>query len=177
MRPHLRIVAIAAVIVVPAILAYGAARHVPPSTAALRSSKLTAHAKPAVAKVDGWKIGDGPDPFALPRRRTDGEPRPLPLRKKYRLDSGFVGTNHVSMSIIDNLHPPLASEVDDSIDRMAGFLSGNGIYAVLQTPSQTLVVNPGDRVDDGRVVTQIRPMSMKLRDDSTVYNVGMRSAL
>lgn len=170
--------AIATVIIVPALCAVGAAvghSGGPPSHAVHKQASAVPTLK-KVASSTSWHIDTGPDPFALPRRPKSDPPTTIPLRKTYNVGTTFLG--HTAKHTTDQpWRPPHMTEATDNVDRMAGFLSGNGVYAVLETPDRSMVVNPGDRLDDGRVVNDIRPTSMHLGDDKTNYLVTMRSSL
>ena len=139
---------------------------------------LGAPPAPKVANASPWNVDIGPDPFLLPRRPKSDPPIQIPLRKVFHVDTPFVGHTRVGDGSTGKpTQPPVIPDTVDTVDRMAGFLSGNGVYAVLETPSQTMVVNPGDRVDDNRVVTDIRPTSMHLRSDNGSSLVTLRSSL
>ena len=131
-----------------------------------------------VASASRWNVHLGPDPFVLPRRPSSDPPQKAHLRRVFHLDTPFIGHARLGESLTGRPPmPPIVPETTDTMDRMAGYLSGNGVYAVLETPDRTMVVNPGDRVDDNRIVTEIRPTSMRLRSDNANSLVTLRSSL
>jgi hypothetical protein len=111
-----------------------------------------------VARAEGSNIDIGPDPFALPWRKAQ-EPARTPFRKAFHIDTPFLG--HVApvyepLTLLKT-KPPI--DTPDPSIRMAGFLIGNAI-----------VVNPGDHIDDDRLVTEIRPNETRLRGESDSTN-------
>jgi hypothetical protein len=117
----------------------------------------------------------GPDPFALPARRIVERPR-LALRKLLHADVGFLGHRRTTIRTGGDQQPP--QQPAEPQLRMAGFLIGNGIYAVIDTGDHAIVVNPGDRIDDGRVVDEIRPNETRLRNaNGDVSAVTLRQML
>jgi len=180
MRPDTRSVTLTLAITLPVLcaVAVGIGRT---AEAHVRPVQLTTNsvAGPSATKIAGasaWNVHLGPDPFLLPQRPKSDPPIQVPLRKVYHVDTPFVGHARLGESLTGKPPiQPIVPETVDTTDRMAGFLSGNGVYAVLETPDRTMVVNPGDRVDDDRVVSDIRPTSLHLVSHAATSLVTLRS--
>lgn len=119
-----------------------------------------APAAQTTAAVNGGKVEllpSRPDPF-LPLDWKPGSSRPKP-----RIFLPPLGTLRIPG--LQRTKAPVEQEVlpPQPTRRMAGILTNGGVYAMLETDGDTIVVKPGDIVENGNVrVDSIEPGRIRL---------------
>lgn len=160
-------------------------------TAAGQVSGVTPGAPGAPVKVASVNVATGPDPFNLPKTYWINKGKmQAPIKKQRALSIPSMLISNVNpLPAIDSVVPP-SNPLDSSKGpqvrtasrlvgsrRMSGVVfADNGVYAVLDTSGNSQMVQPGDRVNGGRVIS-IQSDGLTIRtDDNRDVKIPLASA-